>query len=85
MAEALPAANVETLLRLLTALSQRQDTVRQLATQLATGVTWRSPDGALAVSLPLAQQDELVDFIRQYLDESDVIIATARTLLPTKT
>lgn len=84
MAEPLPPANVDTLLRLLTALSQRQDTVRQLATQLASGVFWRSPDGKLAAHLPAPEQDQLVTFIRDYLDEAETIIATARTLLPAK-
>ena len=84
MAEPSPA-NIDTLVKLLTALSQRQDTVRQLATQLATGIYWRSPDGHLAAALPSAQHQELVDFAHHYLDESDAIITTARSLLPPKT
>lgn len=84
MAEPSPA-NIDTLVKLLTALSQRQDTVRQLATQLASGIYWRSPDGNLAAALPPAQHQELVDFARGYLDESEAIITTARSLLPAKT
>ena len=77
----MPIANIDTLLNLLTALAQRQETVRQLATQLAAPNLWRSPDGQLAVALTDAQQAELVAFVKTYLDESDVLIATARAAL----
>ena len=73
--------NVDTLVNLLTALAQRQQTVQQLATQLQASTVWRSPDGQLAVALTDAQQAELTAFIKAYLDESEVLIAAARAML----
>ncbi len=77
----MPIANIDTLLNLLTALAQRQETVRQLAAQLANPSVWRSPDGQLAVALTDAQQAELTAFVKAYLDESEVLIASARAML----
>ncbi len=73
--------NVDTLVNLLTALAQRQEVVRTLATQLQASTVWRSPDGQLAVALTDAQQAELTAFVRAYLDESEVLIASARAIL----
>ena len=77
----MPATNVDTLVNLLTALAQRQEVVRTLATQLQASTVWRSPDGQLALSLTDAQQAELTTFIKAYLDESEVLIASARAML----
>lgn len=73
--------NLETLINMLTALAQRQEALRQLASQLHAGTIWRSPDGKLAVALTAAQQDELASFVKAYLDESDVLVAAARAML----
>jgi hypothetical protein len=73
--------NLETLVNMLTALAQRQDTLRQLAGQLHTATIWRSPDGQLAVALTAGQRGELEAFVKAYLDESDVLVAAARAML----
>ena len=73
--------NVETLINMLNALAQRQETVRHLANQLHTGVVWRSVDGQLAAALTAGQRAELEAFVKAYLDESDVLIAAARAML----
>jgi len=73
--------NLETLINMLIALAQRQEVVRTLATQLQAATVWRSPDGQLAVALTAAQRDELAAFVKAYLDESEVLIATARAML----
>jgi len=78
---ALTERNLETAINMLNALAQRQDTVRQLASQLHAGTTWRSPDGQLAVALTAGQRTELETFVKAYLDESDVLIASARAML----
>jgi hypothetical protein len=75
------ANNLETLINLLTALAQRQETLRQLAGQLHASVVWRSPDGQLAVALTEGQRTELEAFVKAYVDESDVLVATARASL----
>jgi hypothetical protein len=75
------ANNLETLVNMLNALAQRQETVRQLASQLHTATIWRSPDGQLAVALAAGQRDELEAFVKAYLDESDILIAAARAML----
>ena len=77
----LTANNLETLINMLNALAQRQDTVRQLAAQIHAGAIWRSVDGQLAVALTSAQQAELAGFIKVYLDESEMLIASARAVL----
>lgn len=73
--------NLETMVNMLNALTQRQETIRQLANQLHTGVIWRSLDGQLSVALSKAQQTELEEFINAYLSESEVLIASIRTML----
>ena len=78
---ALARHNLETLTNMLSALAQRQDAVRQLASQLQAGVIWRSPDGQLGVDITDAQRVELEAFIKAYLDESDILIASARAIL----
>jgi len=75
------ANNLETLINMLNALAQRQETVRQLTNQLHGGVVWRSMDGQLAVALTAGQRTELEAFVKGYLDESDVLIATVRAML----
>ena len=73
--------NLETLINMLSALAQRQDTLRQLAGQLHAGTIWRSPDGHLAAALTAAQRTDLEAFVKAYLDESDVLIASARAMV----
>ena len=73
--------NLETMVNMLNALAQRQDTIRQLASQLHTGVVWRSIDGQLSVALSEAQRTELEGFINAYLSESEVLIASVRAML----
>jgi hypothetical protein len=73
--------NLETMVNMLNALTQRQETIRQLANQLHTGVIWRSLDGQLSVALSKAQQTELEEFINAYLSESEVLIASIRPML----
>jgi hypothetical protein len=77
-------SNLETLINILTALTQRQEAIRQLATQLHGGAVWRSLDGSLAISLPDSQKDELTSFIKTYLDESEILITSARAMLAAK-
>ena len=72
---------LDTLLNLLTALAQRQDTIRQLASQLQLGNLWRSTDGSLAVSITADQHAQVETIVKAYLDESQAIIDTARALL----
>jgi uncharacterized protein YbgA (DUF1722 family) len=73
--------NLETLVNMLNGLAQRQDAIRQLASQLHTGVVWRSVDGQLAVALSQAQRSELEEFVDAYLSESEVLIASVRAML----
>jgi len=73
--------NLEAIVNMLNALTQRQDTIRQLANQLHTGVIWRSLDGQLSVALSEAQRTELEEFIDAYLSESEVLIASVRAML----
>jgi len=73
--------NLETLVNMLNGLAQRQDTIRQLAGQLHTGVIWRSLDGQLSVALSEAQRTELEEFIDAYLSESEVLTASVRAML----
>ena len=73
--------NLETLVNMLNGLSQRQDTIRQLANHLHTGVVWRSVDGQLSVALSQAQRTELEQFVDAYLGESEVLIASVRGML----
>jgi len=73
--------NLETLVNMLNGLSQRQDAIRQLASQLHTGVVWRSVDGQLSVALSQAQRSELEEFVDAYLSESEVLIASVKAML----
>ena len=73
--------NLETLVNLLNGLSQRQDTIRQLANHLHTGVVWRSVDGQLSVVFSEPQRAELEEFIDAYLSESEVLSASVRAML----
>jgi hypothetical protein len=73
--------NLETMVNMLNGLAQRQDTIRQLANQLHTGVIWRSVDGQLSVALSEAQRIELEEFVQGYLSESEVLVASARAML----
>jgi len=78
---ALSEKNLETLANMLNALAQRQDTIRQLANHLHTGVVWRSVDGQLSVALSEVQRTELEEFINAYLSESEILIASVRAML----
>ena len=73
--------NLETLLNMLSGLAQRQDAVRQLAGQLQSGTVWRSLDGQISVALSEGQRAQIQEFMKTYLDESDVFIASARAML----
>lgn len=73
--------NLETIVNMLNGLAQRQDAIRQLTSQLHSGVAWRSPDGQLSVALSDSQRTELEDFINAYLSESEVVIASVRAML----
>ena len=73
--------NLETMINMLNALTQRQETIRQLASQLHTGVIWRSLDGQLSVALSEAQRRELEDFVGAYLSESEILTASIRAML----
>jgi hypothetical protein len=73
--------NVTTVAALLTALRQRHDTIQQLANQLAMPVIWRSVDGSLSVPIAPAEIAQLEDFVKLYLDESQVIHSTLRAIL----
>ena len=73
--------NLETIVNMLNGLAQRQDTIRQLASQLHTAVVWRSVDGQLSVALSEAQRTELEEFIDTYLSESEILVASVRAML----
>jgi hypothetical protein len=77
----LTSANLETLINLLTALAQRQEAIRQLATQLHSGALWRTPAGDLAVALTTSQQSQLTALATAYLDETEIAVAAARAIL----
>ena len=77
----LTAANIDTLLNMLTALAQRQQMLLQLAGHFQSGTLWRSPDGKLAITISDDQKREIADFAKAYLDESEILIAAARTML----
>jgi hypothetical protein len=73
--------NLETVSKLLIALSQRNNVIHNLAQTLTVGTVWRSPDGQLAVDLTQTEQNELEEFINAYLSESEVLIASIRAML----
>lgn len=73
--------NLETLINMLSGLSQRQETIRQLAGQLQAGTVWRSLDGQLSVALSEGQRAQIEEFMNTYLNESDVLAASARAML----
>ena len=77
----LTAANIDTLVNMLTALAQRQQMLLQLAGHLQSGTLWRSPDGKLAITIADQQKAEIADFAKAYLDESEILIASARAIL----
>jgi len=73
--------NLESIINLLAALSQRQEVLRQIASNLHSGTVWRSPDGSPAIPLSPDESKQLEDMFDKYLTESETIIATARGLL----
>jgi hypothetical protein len=73
--------NLQTALALHSALSQRQDTIRQMATQIASGAIWRSTDGNLAVDFTPAQTAELEAILTDYLNESQTLIDVLRAIV----
>jgi hypothetical protein len=73
--------NLQTALALHSALSQRQDTIRQMATQIASGAIWRSLDGNLAVDFTPTQTAELQAILTDYLNESQTLITTLRAIV----
>jgi len=73
--------NLATAINLLNALSQRQDTIRQLAAAIGNAVIWRSPDGTIALPIPPAEIAELETFLHTYLNESQVTITALRAML----
>jgi hypothetical protein len=77
----LSSHNLDALTLLLTAISQRQDTVRQLVSSLQARNIWRSPDGTISVAFTAAQIEQLEKVVNDYLNESEAIIITARAML----
>jgi len=73
--------NIITTLSLMTALSQRHDTIHQIATRLSQPHIWRSVDGSLVVPIPPNEIAELEAFITTYLDECAILYATLRAIL----
>lgn len=73
--------NLESLIALLAALSQRQDQLRQIANNLHSGTVWRSVDGSPAIPLSPDERKQLEDIFEKYLAESETIHAAARGLL----
>ena len=73
--------NLDTLVNMLNGLAQRQETIRQLASHLHTGIVWRSVDGQLSVALSETQRTELEEFIDAYLSESEVLVTSVRAML----
>lgn len=78
---ALSKNNLETVSKLLVALTQRHDTVYNLVQKLNSGFIWRSPDGQMEIPLTTRECEELEGFINEYLQEADVIAATLRSHL----
>lgn len=73
--------NIETVIKLLEALDQRQDAIRQLAANLARRDIWRSVDGELSAPLLPSQQEALEGFVRQYAKECRQILAAIDALI----
>jgi hypothetical protein len=76
--------NITTIVALLTALSQRHDTIHQLAAQIAANVIWRAPDGSLSVPIPPNEIAQLESFITAYLNEAATVHTTLTAILAPK-
>lgn len=78
---ALTRDNLDTISKLLTALNQRNNIILELADRLAQDVVWRSPDGALRLELSAAERQQLEDFIRTYVQESEMVALALKAYL----
>jgi len=76
--------NLDTISKLLTALSQRNNVILELARTLASDTVWRSPDGRLEVKLTEAQREETEGFVRAYAQESELVISAIKAHLGAK-
>lgn len=74
--------DLDHIVKLFTALSQRNDQMAQLATMLASGAFWRSPAGDLEVKITPEHQTQMEDIIRTYTQECETILARLKQCLP---
>jgi len=73
--------NLETIVNLLKGLQQRNDAINQIASNLASGTFWRSPDGKIAIDIDETARRQLEDITRGYVSEARAIIRTIDTLM----
>lgn len=82
---ALTEKNIEQVLQLIAAYTERLQEVQDLAVQLRRPAFWRSTDGSLEVgALSADDKGKLTDRIGKDLDQAELIIATIRGLLETR-
>lgn len=65
----------------LIAAKQRHDAIEQVAQTIASGSTWRSPDGAFVLSLSDADRLHLEQFMLAYCTEVRTAITIIEQLL----
>lgn len=79
---ALTEKNIEQILNLIAAYTERLQEVSQLAVALRTPAFWRSTDGSLEVGAMSADdKDKLTTRMNKDLDDAQLIITTIRGLL----
>jgi len=61
---------------------QRHEVVQQLADALAKRTIWRAPHGAIAVTIPDAQLQQLEELVRAYLAEAATVHESLSILFP---
>ena len=76
--------NLDSVSKLLTALSQRHTVIQDLAGRLSSDVAWRSPDGQLAIQLSEAERQQLEDFVRLYAQEVELVLLALKAHLGDK-
>ena len=71
----LTPATVQTVTNQINALAQRLEAIRQVASTIATGMIWLSPEGTVGVPIPPDQLHQLRALLLDYCAEAQVIIA----------
>lgn len=75
---------IDHILNLLDAASQRQDTLRDVATRLRSGVVWRAKDGRMEIGLSPDQKQQLADVVEAYTRDLENITAAIRLAMQEK-